>query len=333
MNILFDGNFLFHKTFSVWSMYYQDRKKTAEENEIILSESLRDKEKLQVLVRKLIIDMCAAINRFNHVERVAIVIDSSSWRYRMYDDYKYALTRIRGLYYKDFCNALDYFEQFLRKKGFIVSRVDGAEGDDLLYMWSIYFADVLNEELVIITGDSDIRQIIRPKVALFCNNSKNLKFFCLPEKQSYWSNVMNNDVVIESVVPFNVLLYKVIMGDNSDNIPKIKKGFGQVAFDKFISNLDSNIDFSEYDTLDRMCDYITKLFCNFTESYYNDYYDKIYFNLNMTWLNIAVYNSQNYWYNNKTLLYNMIDDIDKQKNKYYFKNNFTLEDIYGLMIK
>ena len=132
MNILFDGNFLYHKTFSVWSMYYNDRKKSAEENEKLLIDALKDKEKRQVLIRKLLIDMCAAINRFKDVKRVAVVIDSHSWRYGFYNDYKYALTRVRGQYYKYFLNMLDEFERFLRKRGFIVSRVMGAEGDELL---------------------------------------------------------------------------------------------------------------------------------------------------------------------------------------------------------
>ena len=70
MNILFDGNYLIHKAFSVWSMYYQDRNKTTEENEQLLLEALRDKEKQQVFLRKIIIDACAAINRFKSVKRV-----------------------------------------------------------------------------------------------------------------------------------------------------------------------------------------------------------------------------------------------------------------------
>ena len=48
MNILFDGNYLIHKTFSIWSMYYQDRKKTPEENDAALIEAMRDKDKLML---------------------------------------------------------------------------------------------------------------------------------------------------------------------------------------------------------------------------------------------------------------------------------------------
>ena len=56
MNILFDGNYLIHKTFSIWSMYYQDRKKTPEENDAALIEAMCDKDKQQVFIRKVLID-------------------------------------------------------------------------------------------------------------------------------------------------------------------------------------------------------------------------------------------------------------------------------------
>ena len=132
---------------------------------------------------------------------------------------------------------LNRFEQFLREHGIIVSRVMGCEGDDLLYIWSIYFTQVLEEELVIITGDSDIRQVIDYKTSLFCNNSKNLKLYCHPSNEVRWNEDMDADVMVEPTVAFHVLLYKVIMGDTSDNIEKLKKGFGKVAFQKFIDSI------------------------------------------------------------------------------------------------
>ena len=211
MNILFDGNYLFHKTFSVFSTYYKGKD---------MSEVLADKEKRQVLIRKCVIDMCFAIKRFEKdLKRVAFVIDSSSWRYNFYADYKYALTRVRDASYQGFLECLDEFENLLRKKGVIVSRVSGAEGDDLLYVWSLYFGYCLDEELVIITGDSDIRQIMNKNVALFNNNSKNLKLYCIPEKETYWNEYLDTDIQVIPTVPFEVLLYKVIIGDTSDNIP------------------------------------------------------------------------------------------------------------------
>ncbi len=333
MNLLFDGNFLFYKTFSVWSTYYQDRKASPEENEKLLTEALQDKEKQQVFLRKLIIDMCATINRFKNVERVAVVIDSHSWRYRFHDDYKYALTRVRGAYYHEFNLMLNHFEQFLRDHGLIVSRVMGTEGDDLLYIWSIYFTQVLEEELVIITGDSDMRQIIDYKVSLFCNNSKNLKMYCHPSNEVRWNEDMEADVTVEPIIAFNVLLYKVIMGDTSDNIPKLKKGFGKVAFQKFIDSITPYNEPKNVPML-TMAEWIADRFCEFTRMKYEDVLGQVLFNLHMTWLNLSVYNEDNYLYENgKNILTNMLDDINLHKGDYSYNKPYTLEDFYGLVIK
>lgn len=333
MNILFDGNFLFYKSFSIWSTYYQDRKKTPEENEAILVDALRDKEKQQVLLRKIIIDMCFAVNRFEDVKKVAFVIDSTSWRYKFHNDYKYATTRVRGAYYKDFLYMLNEFEKLLRKKGLIVSRVMGAEGDDLLYIWSIYFSDVLEEELVIVTGDSDIRQIVNPNISLFNNSSKNLRFHCITDKEVFWNEYFETDVFVEPTESFEVLLYKVIMGDTSDNIIKIKKGFGNVAFKKFIDSLGSYKIPKDISLLE-MSQWIATRFCNFTKMDYKEVLGQVLFNLKMTWLNISVYSDMDYQSENgKSLLINMLDDVNKQKNTYSYKGKYTLEDFYGLTIK
>ena len=93
MNILFDGNYLFHKTFSIFSTYYKGQD---------MAVVLQDKEKRHVLLRTCIIDMCATLKRFEKdITRVAFVIDSSSWRYNFYADYKYSLTRVRDSSYED----------------------------------------------------------------------------------------------------------------------------------------------------------------------------------------------------------------------------------------
>ena len=54
----------------------------------------------------------------------------------------------------------------------------------------------------------------------------------------------------------------------------------------------------------------------------------------MTWLNLSVYNEQNFLYENgKSLLENMLDDVLRNKDKYKYNKPFTLENIYGDIIK
>jgi len=324
MNILFDGNYLFHRNFSIFSTYYKGQD---------MNEVLSDPEKQKVLLRKCIIDLCFTVRRFKDVKQVAFVIDSPSWRYSLYDDYKYALTKVRDSFYKYFLTVLDELESLLRKKGLIVSRVMGAEGDDLLYVWGIYFGYILNEELVIITGDSDIRQIMNKNVSLFNNNSKNLKLYCIPEKEVFWNEYLDTDIQVMPVKPFEVLLYKVIMGDTSDNIPKLKPRFGPKAFEKFIKSITPykeplNID------LVPMAQWISTRFSEFSKINEDELLGKIIFNLKMTWLNLSVYNNTDYQTKNgKSLLKNMLDDVNNQKDKYSYNKKYTLEEFYGMIIK
>lgn len=325
MNILFDGNYLFHRNFSIFSTYYKDQD---------MSDILQDKEKLQVLIRKCVIDLCFTLRKFEDVDKVAFVIDSSSWRYSIYDNYKYSLTKVKETFYKYFLIALNEFESLLRKKGIIVSRVMGAEGDDLLYVWSLYFGSVKYENLVIITGDSDIRQIMNENVSLFNNNSKNLKLYCIPENENYWNKYLDTDEIeVIPVKPFEVLLYKVIMGDTSDNIEKLKRGFGPKAFEKFIEEISpyeepENIDLSE------MSEWIASRFSKFVKIDKKEILEQVIFNLKMTWLNLSVYNEIDYkTENGKSLLDNMLDDVNNQKDKYSYNKEYSLENFYGLVIK
>ena len=331
INVIFDGNYLIHKCVSIWSLYYQDKKKTPEENDLIMLQAFQDKEKQQVLLRKIIIDMCFAINKFSkNPQSVVVVIDSHSWRYKFYDDYKYALTRVRGIYYAEFCKMIDLIENFLRSKGVIVSRVDGAEGDDLLYLWSIYFSQVVEQPCVIVTGDSDIRQIINSSVAVFNNNSKNLHLYCTKDREVEWNEVLDTDVLVEPTNPFEILLYKVIMGDKSDNIPKIKNGVGEVAFKKFLNSIEPYTQPQDGTSLTMMSMWIAERFANFANMNYEEVLGKVLFNLKMTWLNLETYNGITFCGN---LLKNMLKDIRTNKDKYNYNKPYTLEDFYGMIIK
>lgn len=324
MNIIFDGNYLYHKAFSIYSKYYSGQD---------MSEVLQDKENQQVLMRKLVMDMCHTVNKFADVEKVLFVFDSSSWRYFLYDDYKYSLTKVRDPFYKHFLDCLNMFEELLRKKGIIVSRVNGAEGDDLLYVWSIYFDQVLDEALVIVTGDSDIRQVINKNVSLFNNNSKSLTLHCIPEREVFWNEYVDTDVQVVVVNPFEVLLFKVIMGDTSDNIPKLKRGFGPKAFEKFLAHIQPYKEPKDIHLV-QLAQWIASRFAPFAKVNEEEVLGQILFNLKMTWLNLSVYNNTDYkTMNGQSLLENMLRDVNKQKTEYSYKGKYTLESFYGMAIK
>jgi 5'-3' exonuclease len=319
MNVVFDGNYLFLKSYSIWSTYHKGKD---------MCEVLSDKENCQQLIRKTIIDMCATLNRFKDVKKVVIVFDSKSWRYKVHEDYKYKTTRVQEPYKAKMFAVMDEFESLLKSKGFITSRVDGAEGDDLMLMWSIYFEHILDEHCICVTGDSDIRQIITPKVTIFNNNSKKLDCYCHPKNEKFFNDYFDIDITVNPTSAIESTIYKVVMGDSSDNIFKLKHGFGDKAFEKFIKTLDlskinKNTDFSN------MAHYICDNFCNFIKSdEKEDYFDKIIFNLKMVWLNTYVYEG-----GFENIAFNIINNIKDNKDNYTYNNKFSLENIYGMLIK
>ncbi len=140
--------------------------------------------------------------------------------------------------------------------------------------------------------------------------------------------------MIVSVNPFEILLYKVIMGDTSDNIPKIKKGFGKVAFGKFLEYLKTCEKPEQNASLVNMARWISMRFAEFTKQQEHDVFNAVYFNLQMVWLNLSVYNENNYLSENgKSLLENMIDNVSKQKDQYNYNKSYSLEEFYGMIIK
>lgn len=324
MNIIFDGNFLAHKCFSVWQQYHQGED---------IAEVISQPENQQVLVRKFVIDLCATLQRFSQIDCVVVVFDSRSWRYSLHDDYKYALTRTKDPWKDHFFTVLAEFESLLSRKGIITSRVQGAEGDDLMYLWSIYFDQVLDEQCCCITADSDMRQIITQNVSIFNNNSKNLRCFTHPVNEVFWHEYHRDDVVVQAVNPFEVVLYKAIMGDKNDNIPKLKKGFGEKGFERFIQHI------TPYDKPDnpefiQLAQWIAGKFSDFIKIPEDELLGQIIFNLKMTWLNLSVYNETDYMTENgKSLLENMLEDIANKKDGYNYKLPYTLENIYGMLIK
>lgn len=322
MNIIFDGNFLIHKCFSVFSTYYRGQD---------MCEVLAKKENQQVFIRKCIIDLCAAVNKFTDVEKVVVTIDSSSWRYNLYADYKYSLTKVRDAYYPQFLDLIKQLENLMRKRGLIVTRVSGAEGDDLMCIWSLFF-DINDEPCVIITGDSDIRQLITKNVSVFNNHSKMLTMYCLPGNEVFWNEYLDADIQVVPIEPWKILMQKVILGDKSDNVPQAKKGFGQKAFEKFIAQI--NKKFPKDKDLITTATWIAQLFADYTHEPYEEVLGKVLFNLKVTWLNVSVYNEIDYQTESgKSLLETMLDEIPTLKDTYTYNKEFTLEQFYGMMIK
>jgi 5'-3' exonuclease len=237
MVLIFDGNYLFYKSLFVFSSYGSKDK------------LLEDEKDQAMFIRKIATDMSYAIRQFGNPDHVIFTIDSRSWRKDIeIQDGSYKGHREKDeskVNWDNFYNCMNEFSKILLTRGFVVSRQEKAEGDDLMALW----AKALNEngmDTVIITGDKDLTQAVDMTdsgnfTVVYNPNTKTRKIVA-PKGFNKWmtaeeadifnvESYMNrgkdliqdalNSIGIEEIDPFYVVFEKVIMGDAGDAVPPI----------------------------------------------------------------------------------------------------------------
>ena len=238
-----DGNYFLFRT-----LYVLPRKSKK-------TEMLATDEDAIVFMRKLATDFAHQIRLFEGlIDKVVWTIDSRSWRKDFYPDAEYKGNRKQdsSINWKNFSKVTDEFTQLLIKQGVIFSKIDGAEGDDLMYAWNT--ESLANDKSVIMfTGDRDLVQLVnRSKTnsthtILFSPAHKKmytyqgfsewltteedvsskdifdvLKVSSSPEAQSkklLSSIIAKKKVSVIEVDPEEFRFRKVLTGDSGDNVP------------------------------------------------------------------------------------------------------------------
>ena len=239
INILIDGNYIFHKTFGVFGGY----------GKIDPGKILKTKSEQGAFIRKVSTDLCSSLKLLPAGGRIIFTTDSRSWRKDIeIEDGGYKSGRVRDdeTDWSIFFELMQSFGDHIEKMGFIFSRVDGAEGDDLLMYWSDYF-NKNGENCLIITGDKDLHQLAKNTdsswTAVWNNQSKknvlsvpsgwkdswlnrdesvsvfNMASTISPEKESF--KMFLKKVDIEEIDSKFFILNKILVGDRGDSVPSV----------------------------------------------------------------------------------------------------------------
>jgi DNA polymerase-1 len=175
--------------------------------------------------------------------RVVIVFDGkggSNRRKQMYKGYKEGrtgLTKINRLAgYEDLEDQQESMKkqftrliQYLQVLPISLTYIDYVEADDIIaYLANHYF----KKEVTIISSDKDFLQLVNPRI----------KVYAPTKKKMYDEALVMEDYGIK---PQNLVFYRVIEGDKSDNIPGVR-GVGQKTIHKKMQFL--NGDTLDYDT-------------------------------------------------------------------------------------
>lgn len=218
----------------------------------VKGEKLLDTKKSQgIFMRKLATDFSALVKAIDEPARVIVCLDSSSWRKTIEiqeggykSDRKKDETTIN---WKAFFELTDRFASILAQKGYIISKVPGAEADDLLFFWSRKL-NAMKENVVMITGDRDLLQVVgkhkngswtvaldpvlnRKKISLTQETldysdpeTSNEADIFNPDSWSSSSDVLekiikNHELNVVNTRKLSTM--KVVLGDGGDSVPSV----------------------------------------------------------------------------------------------------------------
>lgn len=269
LTIIIDGNYLFYKTLFVTKGYG-----TMPEGRKYLS----NKSEIGVFMRKVATDLVYSLNTFSGFSRLIFTKDSKSWRKEIeipgHEGYKSSRSYADDVDWNIFFGLMDEFTEILKGFGVIVSIINKAEGDDLMYLWSDYLNNKENPENVIIfTGDGDLTQVVgyndEVYTAVYVNKAKSklitdrgMKEW-LSKKEDVKEQfdifntnalrkIMSSDgidliravyekIETEEIDPNYVILSKILCGDDGDDIPSIwewkKDGKNKRITNRFIGKV------------------------------------------------------------------------------------------------
>lgn len=242
LNLVIDASGIFYRTlFTVGN--YETKK----------GEKLLDSRKTQgIFMRKLATDFSSLVRNIDDPSRVIICLDSSSWRKTIeIEDGGYKGTRKEKkdespINWTAFFELTDNFAKILSQKGYIISRIPGAEADDLLFFWSRKL-NGMGENVVFITGDRDLLQCVRKDKngswTIALDPVLNRKKISLTQETLNYSNQETSEAsifdpsswnsssdVLDKIVKtheINIVdtrkfcVMKVVLGDPGDDVPSV----------------------------------------------------------------------------------------------------------------
>lgn len=199
VNLLFDGNNFSFRSISVYP--------GIRGNKLFQIDKERE-DFIQILANNFITE----INKFkNVINKIIVTVDSRSWRYQIYPDYKGDRKRDSSVDWKNYSILVDEFYNILSEKGIIITRSFGAEGDDLIYKWAKHLNSV-GENVIIMSMDRDLSQLTNIDNGVFTvqydSNKRSKGFFATNDFYDFLDDVKNTNSKINDIFSINDLITK-----------------------------------------------------------------------------------------------------------------------------
>lgn len=152
INLLFDLNNLAHRSLFVTGGYGAK------------SYTYDTQSEIDQFMRKITTDISFLIRTINPA-RIIFCVDSTSWRKSIKidenDGYKAQRKKSSQINWGNVYNALNEFTEIMENNGMIISKIEKSESDDLLCLWAYELQFNQNQNVIIVSGDEDMRQLVR----------------------------------------------------------------------------------------------------------------------------------------------------------------------------
>lgn len=212
---------------------------------------------LDQLMRKCAIDISFIIRQAN-CSRIIFALDSRSWRKDISidenDGYKANRDKSKFINWENVFNTMKEFGEILESNGFIVSKIEKAEADDLICLWANELLYNQKQHVMIVASDEDIRQLVMSTnhdgnkfFSVVFNpfiQGKSTKKLYVPDGFNEWLNTDETvssifdrsldidkedfirlrdkeKITIETIDGNSIAINKVLCGDDGDNVPAI----------------------------------------------------------------------------------------------------------------
>lgn len=191
--LIIDGNYFLFRTLYVLPNTFKS------------DEILGSSDDMAIYARKLATDLTYQIRLFNGIiDKIVWTVDSRSWRKDFYPDSEYKANRSfdNNLNWNNFSKISEDFINILKSNGVCVSKVDGAEGDDLIYAWATELS-AKEKSVIIFSGDKDLTQLTGMNLAnnahILCYSPVHKKIYTYTGFNNWLSSSEDSEDFFESI--------------------------------------------------------------------------------------------------------------------------------------
>lgn len=205
-------------------------------------------EECDIFARKVTNDICALIKTFNPNEVFLFLDSKDPWRAEICPDYKGTRKRDESINMKNILATMDELIEIFKSRGVVPMRTTHAEADDIAAMFKSHTKN-MDCSSIFVSSDADWQQLIefdeKTKKYICVYNplvgSKSItKLFCTEKCKEWIETNDSTDVfceytstkrkIVEGMAynqrinlyvinPENVLVSKILFGDDGDNVP------------------------------------------------------------------------------------------------------------------